>query len=156
MVFLASHAVCSGLSSLQYSLLRLLNDAAIENSNSIKLKAQSLQSLLERCTDTAFLTALLSQDKQIDPTDFKMLLVEIVGPGSSGSQISILLDLVRSHGPLAICSCRHLSIVFPAASKGTRLQIAKLLVNQLENASSVGPVIDLLTSGSRQNCLFDS
>lgn len=149
MVFLASHVVCSGLSSLQYSLLQLLNDATIENPNSIKLKAQSLQLLLERCKDTASLTALLSQDNQIDPTYFKMLLVEIVGPGSSSSQISILLDLVRSHGPLAICACRQLSIVFPAAGEGTRLQIAKLLVNQLEDASSVGSIIDLLTLGSR-------
>ena len=136
MVFLASHVVCSRSSPLQYFLLRLLNDTAIDNASAVKLKAQCLQPLLERCNDADFLTTLLNQDKAIDQDDFKMLLVEIVGPGSSASQISLLLDLIGSH-ELARFACQQLSVVFPAASDATQLQIAKLLVNQLEYGSSV-------------------
>jgi hypothetical protein len=137
LVFLASHVICSGSSSLQYCLLRILNSTSIEALPAVKLKAQSLEALLERCKDSAFVTSLLNQEKQIDSATFKKLLVEIVGPGSSASQISVLFDLVRSHGPLSESACQQLSIVFPTSGQTTQLQIARLLMNQLEIGPSV-------------------
>ena len=137
MVFLASHVVCSGMSSLQYFLLRILNDASIENAQAVKLKVQSLEPLLEQCKDAGFVNDLLNQEKQIDSADLKQLLVEIVGTGSGASQISLLLDLVKAHGPLSTSACQQLSNVFPATGQTTQLQIARVLINQLENAPSV-------------------
>jgi hypothetical protein len=133
MVFLASHIVCARLSSLQYFLLRILNDPSIESAQAVKLKARSLEPLLERCKDSTFVTALLHQEKQIDPIDFRKLLVEIVGPGSNIGEISLLLDLVGMHGPLSGVGCQQLSTVFPFAGQTMQLQIAKLLMNLLES-----------------------
>lgn len=139
MVFLASHVVCSESSYLQYSLLRILNDYTVEKSAAVKLKAQSLEPLLIRCKDTQYVSAMLNQEKGIDATEFKRMLVQVVGPGSSAAQITLLLDLVRSHGPLSSFACQQLVIVFPSASHATQLQIAKLLLNQVETAPSVPP-----------------
>lgn len=133
MVFLASHVVCSGYTSLQYSLLRILNDYAIENSVALKLKAQSLEQLLLQCKDAQYVSSLLSQEKRIDANEFKRLVVQIVGPASSAAQIPLLLDLVRSHGPLSSFACQQLVVVFPSTGQSTQLQIAKLLLSQLEN-----------------------
>lgn len=137
MIFLASHVVCSGMTSLQYSLLRILNDVSIESQQAVKFKAQLLEPLLLRCKDASYISSLLSQEKQVDPTEFNRLLVESVGPGSSTAQVSGLLDLVRVHGPLSVPACQQLSNVFPATGQTTQTQIAKLLVNQLENGPSV-------------------
>ena len=142
MVFLASHVVCSGMSSLQYFLLRILNDASIESAQAVKVKVQSLESLLERCKDAGFVNSLLNQEKRIDPADLKQLLVEIVGTGSGASQIGLLLDLVKTHGPLSTSACQQLSNVFPAVGQPTQLQIARVLINQLENAPSVFHAFD--------------
>ena len=133
MVFLASHVICSGTSSLQYCLLRILNDPSVNNLPAIKLKSQSLEPLLLRAKDTDFLTALLNQEKQIDSAEFKDLVVQIVGPGSSAAQIILLLDLVQILGPLASPACHQLSIVFPATSQPTQIRIAKTLMTRLEN-----------------------
>src|SRR5579859_2498065 len=95
MVFLASHVVCSGYTSLQYSLLRILNDYTIENPPALKLKAQSLEQLLIQCKDAQYVSSLLSQEKRINVNEFKRLLVQIVGPASSAAQITLLLDLIR-------------------------------------------------------------
>jgi hypothetical protein len=141
MVFLASHIVYSGLSYLQYSLLRILNDYTIETAAAMKLKAQSLEPLLIRCKETQYVSAMLSQERGIDGTEFKKMLVQTVGPGSSAAQITLLLDLVRSQGPLSSFACQHLAIVFTSTNQPTQLQIAKLLLNQLETASSVPPFI---------------
>ena len=141
MVFLASHVVCSGMSSLQYSLLRILNDPSIESLQAIKLKGQSLEPLLEQCKDPDFVTTLLDQERHIDSDDFKNLLVEIVGPGSSTAQIGILLDLVRIQGPLSISACQQLSYVFVAAGQTTQLQIARLLMTQLDKGSPVNTIL---------------
>jgi len=156
MVFLASHVVCSGMSSLQYSLLRILNDSLIERTQAVKLKAQSLEPLLERCKNADFVTALLNQEPKMDATDFKILLVCIISPGSSVSEINLLLDLVRLQGPLSISACQQLSTVFPTVGHATQLQIARLLMNQLEIAPPVLHCLILLTSGSCKNCLNDS
>src|SRR5947207_1734704 len=137
MIFLASHVVCSGLSSLQYFLLRILDDTSIESSQAVKLKAQSLEPLLERCKEAGFVNHLLNQEKQIDAADLKQLLVEIIGVGSSASQIGLLLDLVKSHGPLSTSACQQLSNTFHTTGQTTQLQIARLLMNQLENGPSV-------------------
>ena len=139
MVFLASHVVCSGSSYLQYSLLRILNDYTVEKSAALKLKTQSLEPFLIRCKDTQYISAILNQEKDIDASEFKRMLVQVVGPGSSAPQINLLLDLVRSHGPLSSFACQQLVIVFPSTSHTMHLQIAKLLLNQLETASSVPP-----------------
>jgi sulfatase maturation enzyme AslB (radical SAM superfamily) len=144
MVFLASHVVCSGYISLQYPLLRILNDYTIENSAALKLKAQSLEQFLIQCKDTLYISTLLSQEKRIDVTEFKRLVVQIVGPSSSAAQITLLLDLVRLHGPLSSFACQQLAIVFPTTGQSTQLQIAKLLLNQLENGPSVFPRLILL------------
>src|SRR5947199_1366155 len=102
MVFLASHVACSGTSSLQYPLLKILNNSSIESLSALKVKAQSLEPILERCKDPDFAMNLLSQEKQIDSSDFKKMLVKIVGRGSSTAQITVLLDLVRLQGPLSL------------------------------------------------------
>jgi len=133
MVFLASHVVCSGTSSLQYFLLRILNDPSVNNLPAIKLKAQSLEPLLVRAKDADFVITMINQEKQIDSAEFKDLLVQIVGPGSSAAQIVILLDLVQTLGPLASPSCYQLSIVFPATGQPTQIRIAKTLMSRLEN-----------------------
>src|SRR5271168_2604610 len=117
MVFLASHVVSSGMSHLQFFLLQILNNSSVENEQAIKLKAQSLEPLLERCKDADFVRNLLSQEKQMDSAAFKETLVQIIGPGSSAQQISLLLDLVRTHGPLSIPACQQLSVVFPATGQ---------------------------------------
>jgi len=144
MVFLASHVACSGIFSLQYYLLRILTGAFVDNPAAIKLRAQSLETFLEQCNDTEFITELLGQVSTIDPSDFKRELVRIVGSGSGASQITILLDLVRGHGPLAMDACRQLSIVFPATGQATQLSIARLLIIQLDAASPVpGPLFPL-------------
>src|SRR5271169_5821355 len=122
MVFLASHVVCSGMSSLQYFLLRILNDASIESAQAIKLKVQSLEPLLEQCKDAEFVNNLLNQEKQIDSADLKQLLAEIVGTGSGASQIGLLLDLVKAHGPLSTSACQQLSIIFTATGQTMQLQ----------------------------------
>jgi hypothetical protein len=153
MVFLASHVLCSPMSSLQYFLLLILNDGSIENPQAIKLKVQSLEPLLVRCKDASFTTALLNQEKQIDPTDFRKELVQIVGIGANAAQISLLLDLVRGHGPLASCACQQLAVVFPAASHAPQLQIAKLLINQIESGPSVFPQWISLTAGSGKSSI---
>ena len=145
MVFLASHVVCSGYISLQYPLLRILNDYTIENAAALKLKAQSLEQFLIQCKDTQYISTLLSQEKRIDVTEFKRLVVQIVGPSSSAAQITFLLDLVRLHGPLSSFACQQLAIVFPTTGQSTQLQIAKLLLNQLENGPSVLPPPSFLT-----------
>lgn len=145
-VFLASHVVCSGYLSLQYSLLRILNDDTIENSAALKLKAQSLEQLLILCKDAQYVSTLLSQEKQIDANEFKRLVVQIVGPASSAAQIALLLDLVRAHGPLSSFACQQLAVVFSTTGQSTKLQIAKLLLNQLENGPSV-----LLLLGKTKN-----
>ena len=133
MVFFASHVVCSGASSLQYCLLRILNYPSISNLPAIKLKAQSLEPLLVRAKDTGFVTAMLNQEKQVDSTEFKDLLVKIVGPGSSAAQINLLLDLVQTLGPLASSACQQLSGIFPATGQTTQIRIAKALMSRLEN-----------------------
>jgi len=141
MVFLASHVACSGMFSLQYYLLRILTGAFVDNPAAIKLRAQCLETFLEQCNDTEFITELLGQVSMIDPSDFKGELVRIVGSGSGASQITILLDLVRGHGPLAMDACRQLSIVFPATGQATQLSIARLLISQFDAASPVpGPL----------------
>ena len=144
MVFLASHVVWSGLSSLQYFLLRILNDSSIENSQAVKLKVQSLEPLLERCKEAGFVNGLLNQEGQIDKADLKQLLVETIGAGSSASQIGLLLDIVKSHGPLSTSACQQLSNVFHATGQATQLLIARLLMNQLENGPSVFQVLSFL------------
>jgi len=137
MVFLASHVVCSGMSSLQYPLLKILNNSGIESPAAVKLKAQSLEPILEQCKDPDFTANLLNQEKQVDESDFKQMLVEIVGRGSSTSQIAVLLELVRLQGPLSTNACQQLSVVFPSVGESTQLQIAKLLMNQIESGSPV-------------------
>lgn len=103
----------------------------------VRLKVQALEPLLARCHDASFTAALLNQEKQIDSADFKKELVQIVGIGSSATQISFLLDLVLAHGPLATAACQQLAILFPSTSHATQLHIAKLLTNQLESGPSV-------------------
>jgi hypothetical protein len=152
MIFLASHVVCSGMTSLQYFLLRILNDVSIQSQQAIKLKAQLLEPLLLRCKDANYVSSLLSQEKRIDPIEFNRLLVEIVGPGSSTAQVSVLLDLVRAHGPLSAPACQQLLVVFPAIGQATQTQIAKLLMNQLENGLSVIHIWNSLMSGSSEDC----
>ena len=137
MVFLASHVACSGIFSLQYYLLRILNEAFVDNPAAIKLRAQSLETFLEQCNDAEFITELLGQERMINPSDFTGELVRIVGPGSGATQVTILLDLVRAHGPLAMDACRQLSVVFPATGQATQLSIARLLISQLDAASPV-------------------
>jgi hypothetical protein len=125
------------MSSLQFFLLRILNDLSVQTSQAVKLRALSLEPLLERCKDNGFVIALLNQEKQIDSGDFKTLLVEIVGSGAGTAQINLLLDLVRVHGPLSIPACQRLSVVFPSSGEKTQLQIARLLVDQIETGPSV-------------------
>lgn len=156
MVFLASHVVCSGITSLQQSLLRILNDPTIESTEAVKLKVQSLEPLLEKCKDAEFVKELLNQDKGMDHADFKKTLVQIVGPGSSSSQIGLLLDLVRTPGPLSISACLQLPVVFPATGQTTQLQIARLLMNQIEIGSPVHDIITLLISGTLQDCFINT
>lgn len=156
MVFLASHVVCSGMSSLQYFLLRILNHSSIESTQAVKLKTQSLEPLLERCKDAGFITSLLNQEKQMNSTDFKKLLVQIVGSGSSISQISVLFDLIRTPGPLSISSCQQLSVVFSTTGQTTQLQITKLLMNQLEIGPPVPHFLRFLISGHCKGCFFNS
>lgn len=136
MVFLASHVVCSGTCSLQYNLLRILNHLSVNALPAIKLKAQSLEPLLSQSKDSNFLTAILNQDTQIDPAEFKNLLVQIVGPGSSAAQINLLLDFVQTLGPLASPACRQLPIVFTTTAQATQIRIAKMLMTRLENGPS--------------------
>src|ERR1700738_3666612 len=130
MVFLTSHVVCSGSSTLQFSLLQILNDPSIEAPQAIKLKAQSLQPLLERCMKTEYITPLLAQEPQLDVEEFKRRLVEIVGPGSSTAQINILFELIRCSSTLAPPACQQLSVIFPTTGQNTQLQIAKLLFDR--------------------------
>jgi hypothetical protein len=133
MVFLASHIICSEMVLLKYALLRILNDSTTDNQQAIKLKAQSLEPLLETLRENNYVTDLLKQEKTIvDATDFKRSLVQIVGAGSASSQINNLLHLVRTPGPLSSVACEQLSQVFPSASQSTQLQITKLLMNLIE------------------------
>lgn len=132
MVFLASHVACSAMATIQDPLLRILNSAYVDNPAAIKLRSQSLETFLEQCKDTDFTNELLGQEKKLDSSEFRGLLVGIVGPGSGGSQIAILLDLVRGHGPLAMNACQQLSTVFPVTGQPTQLSIARLLISQLD------------------------
>jgi hypothetical protein len=132
MVFLASHAACSGLPSLQYSLLRILNSPYVDSPTAIKLRAQSLETFLEQCKETEFITDLVEQEKQLDSSEMKALLVAIVGPGAGASQIRILLDLVRGQGLLANAACQQLSVVFSGTEQASQLSIARLLIGQLD------------------------
>jgi hypothetical protein len=156
MVFLASHVVSSGMSPLQYFLLQILNNSLIENAQAVKLKAQSLEPLLERCKDADFVRNLLSQEKQMDSAAFKETLVQIVGPGSNAQQIGLLLDLVRTHSPLSIPACQQLSVVFSVTGQATQLQIAKLLMNQVEIGLPVLHTQTPLISGSFEDCFFNA
>jgi len=137
MVFLSSHVVYCGMTSLQYSLLRILNSHSVDMAPAIKLRVQSLQPLLERCKDVAFVRHLLNQEPRLDSEEIKRILVEIIGVGASASQISILLDIVATQGPLSVPACRQLSVIFSAVSAPTQLQIANLLLSQLESKSPV-------------------
>ena len=136
MVCLASHVVCSGMSSLQFCLLRILNDPSVNAPAAIKLKAQSLEPLLLRTKDSSFLSAILNQENQIDSAEFKEQLVQIVGPGSSAAQITVLLDLVHTVGSLASAACRQLSLIFSTTGQATQIRIAKTLMTRLENGPS--------------------
>lgn len=133
MVFLASHVACSGMTSLQHPLLRMLNTSYVDNPAAIKLRAQSLETFLDQCKDPEFTNELLAQERMVDVPTLRELLVEIVGLGSGASQISILLDLVRGDGPLAIDACARLSVVFPSTGQSTQLAIARLLIAQLDS-----------------------
>jgi hypothetical protein len=139
MVCLASHVVCSFSNTVQFTLLRILNDPSIEAAPAVKLRAQSLQLLLERFVDIDFATSFF-KDKQIDATEFMKLLVESIAPGSSTIQITILLDLVKASSVLAAPACQQLSVVFPTTGQNTQLQIAKLLFSQLETAPIIAKV----------------
>ena len=70
-MFLASHVVCSGVSALQFPLLKMLNDSSIDNPSILKTKSQSLEIFLNQCKDVTFVTKLLNQDGQIDQEEFK-------------------------------------------------------------------------------------
>jgi len=144
MVFLSSHVVCCGMTSLQYSLLRILNCHLIDSAPAIKLRVQSLQPLLERCKDVACVANLANQEPRLDSEGIKSMLVEIIGVGASASQISLLLDLVATQGPLSVPACRQLSVIFSAAATPTQLQIANLLLSQLESESSVCRLVILI------------
>lgn len=133
MVFLASHVVCSGSAPLQFSLLRILNDYTIESSAAIKLKAQSIAPLLERCKDASYVKALLEQDEQIDSSEFTRNLAAAVGPGASSAQINLLMELINLRGALASAACQQLAILFPTTGTNTQLQIAQQLTILLES-----------------------
>ena len=137
MVFLASHVLCSGMASLQFFLLKILNDLSVEASQAVRLRALSLEPLLARCKDPEFLLSMLNQEKQIDSADFKVLLVEIVGPGSNTSVVNLLIDLVGTHSPLSVPACKRLAVVFSAATEKAQLQIARLLLGILDNGPPV-------------------
>jgi hypothetical protein len=139
MVCLASHVVCSLSNAVQFTLLRILNDPFIEAVPAVKLKAQSLQPLLERFVDIEFATSFF-KDKQIDTREFMKLLVDSIGPGSSTVQVTVLLDLVRASSVIAVPACQQLSVVFPTTGQNTQLQIAKLLFSQLETAPIIAKV----------------
>jgi hypothetical protein len=154
MVFLMSHVMCSEMTSLQYPLLRMMNDYTVENSAALKLKAQALGPFLERCNDTAFVTELLAQDAQIEAEGLKRQLVQIVGVGASAGHINILLDLVRSNGPLAAAAMTQLAALFPETVPSMQLQIVTLLMRKVENAPPVPhnrhPLIQRLSRKSHQ------
>jgi hypothetical protein len=122
---------------LQFSLLKILNDLSVDTPEVIRLRSLSLEDFLVQCKDSDFVSLLLNQEKQIDSTEFKALIVEIVGPGSGTSEINLLLDYVRTNGPLSVLACQRLPIIFPTSSEKTQLQIARLLVNQIEGGTPV-------------------
>jgi hypothetical protein len=135
MVFLASHVICSRMGSLRYLILRLLNDPSIESQQAIKIKAQSLEPFLEKLKENDYVTEILTQGKTNDSKDFKQSLVQIVGPGSSSSQINILLHFVRTPSPLSIVACEQLPHIFDSASESIQLQITKLLISEIEDGT---------------------
>jgi hypothetical protein len=156
MVCLASHVVCSATSAVQFFLLRILNDSCIEATQAIKLKAQSLQAFLERCQDLEFVSSLLNKEPQIPVAEFENQIVQIVGPGSGTAQIAILLDFVRSAGPLATAACQQLAVVFSTTGQNTQLQIVKSLFDQLENGPAVCPLSISLISGHCKDSIIDN
>jgi hypothetical protein len=112
-------------------------NGAVQTSAAIKLKAQSMAPILERCKEGEFVDLLLGQEPHIDAEEFKKRLVESVSPGSPSAQINTLLDLVAQHGHLASVACRQLAVVFQAAGEVVQLHIVQLLLSQLESGSKV-------------------
>lgn len=156
MVFLASHVACSGLPALQDPLLRLLISTGVESASAVKLRAQSLETFLEQCKDSEFVTELLGRERGLDGASFAALLAQIVGPGAGGSQVGILMDLVSGKGPLAVDACRQLAVVFPATRQATQLSIARMLISQVDAGTPVPPEIPRpLTVGCGKSCLVD-